>query len=86
MPLIPDYSTDTLDDTDALLGVTSGGTAKRYLGTQFVKPTELGTVAGFDDCIANLANIGFTFGGLFDGHGVYATGPVRFIVRDFVIS
>ncbi len=30
--------------------------------------------------------IGFTFGGMFAGHGVYALAPVRFIIREWMIQ
>jgi hypothetical protein len=41
----------------------------------------------FETCLANLENIGFTFGGMFAGHGVYVTGgKVRFILRSYVIE
>ena len=40
----------------------------------------------FADCIANLQHVGFTFGGNFAGHGVYADGPVRFVLKSFTIT
>jgi hypothetical protein len=41
----------------------------------------------FSDCIANLAHLGFTFGGDFAGHGVYAAnGAVRFILKDYSVT
>lgn len=43
-------------------------------------------IAGFYDCVANLANAGFTFGGMFAGHGVVATGDVRFALQMFTIT
>lgn len=42
--------------------------------------------AGFANCVANIANVGFSFGGWSAGHGVYASGPSRFILRSFTIS
>jgi len=41
----------------------------------------------FNTAISQLANIGFTFGGTFAGHGVYVTGGnARFILRQYSIS
>ena len=41
----------------------------------------------FKNAISDLANIGFTFGGTFAGHGVYVTsGSVRFILKEFNIT
>ncbi len=42
--------------------------------------------AGFANCIANIGNIGVTFGGMFAGHGVYAAGPSRFVLKSFTVS
>ena len=40
--------------------------------------------AEFADCIANLENVGFTFGGDFAGHGVDVNGgAVRFILKEY---
>ena len=39
----------------------------------------------FNTAIAQLANIGFTFGGTFAGHGVYVTGA-RFILKQYAVS
>ncbi len=41
---------------------------------------------GFANCIANVANVGFSFGGWSAGHGVYAKGPSRFILKSFTIK
>lgn len=42
--------------------------------------------AEFQDCVANLAHFGFTFGGDFAGHGVYvARGSSRFILKKYDI-
>jgi len=41
----------------------------------------------FSAAISQLANVGFTFGGTFAGHGVYVTrGNARFILRQYSIS
>jgi len=41
----------------------------------------------FNTAIAQLANIGFTFGGTFAGHGVYVTGGgARFILKQYAVS
>lgn len=41
----------------------------------------------FARCVANLARVGFTFGGMFAGHGVYSVGgDVRFTVKSFEIT
>ena len=41
----------------------------------------------FENAISNLANLGFTFGGTFAGHGVYvAGGSARFILKEFKIT
>jgi hypothetical protein len=41
----------------------------------------------FADCISNLAHWGFTFGGDFAGHGVYARGGrIRFVLKEFRAS
>ena len=43
--------------------------------------------AEFNNCISQLANIGFTFWGTFAGHGVYvAGGSARFILKQFSID
>ncbi len=42
--------------------------------------------AGFLNCISALGNIGFTFGGMFAGHGVYAAGPSRFVLKSFAVA
>ena len=42
--------------------------------------------AGFVNCINNLGNIGLTFGGWSAGHGVYAQGPARFVLRSLTVS
>jgi hypothetical protein len=42
--------------------------------------------AAFDYCVANLAHLGFTFGGSFAGHGVYVTGgAVRFVLKEYSV-
>jgi hypothetical protein len=39
---------------------------------------------GFQDAVRQADRVGFTFGGGDGyGHGVYATGPARFVVLDF---
>ena len=41
----------------------------------------------FNAAISQLANVGFTFGGTFAGHGVYVTGGnARFILRQYSVS
>ena len=41
----------------------------------------------FADCVANTGNIGFTFGGTFAGHGVYAaTGSARFVLKSYEVA
>jgi hypothetical protein len=41
----------------------------------------------FNTAISQLANVGFTFGGTFAGHGVYVTGGnARFILRQYSVS
>jgi hypothetical protein len=41
----------------------------------------------FNGAISQLANVGFTFGGTFAGHGVYVTGGnARFILRQYSVS
>ncbi len=42
--------------------------------------------AGFAACIADIGNIGFTFGGWSAGHGVYAVGPSRFVLKSFTVA
>ena len=42
--------------------------------------------AGFAACVNNLGNIGFTFGGWSAGHGVYAQGHVRFVLRSLTVT
>ncbi len=38
-------------------------------------------------CVANIQNIGLTFGGEFAGHGVFAQGgPSRFILNSFTVT
>lgn len=41
---------------------------------------------GFANCVAGIGNIGFTFGGWSAGHGVYAQGASRFILKSFTIT
>jgi hypothetical protein len=41
----------------------------------------------FNVAISQLANVGFTFGGTFAGHGVYVTGgTARFILKQYLVS
>lgn len=41
----------------------------------------------FRDCVENLEHLGFTFGGDFAGHGVYAaSGAVRFVLKDYNVA
>jgi hypothetical protein len=41
----------------------------------------------FNTAISQLANVGFTFGGTFAGHGVYVTGRnARFILKQYAVS
>ena len=40
---------------------------------------------GFAAALADVASIGMTFGGTFAGHGVYATGQARFILKDYAL-
>jgi hypothetical protein len=41
----------------------------------------------FERCLEDLGKIGFTFGGIFAGHGVYAIdGAARFILRSYTIA
>lgn len=44
--------------------------------------------AGFNDCVAHAGNVGFTFGGMFAGHGdaVLAPGQARFTLLSFTIQ
>jgi hypothetical protein len=42
--------------------------------------------AGFAALLTELCNIGFTFGGQFAGHGAYATGPARFILKEYSLQ
>lgn len=40
----------------------------------------------FSQTISHLANMGFTFGGVFAGHGVFVTrGSARFVLREFSV-
>jgi hypothetical protein len=42
---------------------------------------------GFMDCVKNVQNVGFTFGGMFAGHGVFCKeGEARFVLRSFTVS
>jgi hypothetical protein len=60
-----------------------------------IEPSEWTSVFGvagssartdFADCVTNLANLGFTFGGVFAGHGVYVTdGAVRFVLKQYSV-
>ena len=38
---------------------------------------------GFRAALSNLCAVGFTFGGMFAGHGVYATAAARFVLTNF---
>jgi hypothetical protein len=41
----------------------------------------------FNAAISQVANVGFTFGGAFAGHGVYVTGGnARFILKQYSVS
>jgi hypothetical protein len=41
----------------------------------------------FNAAISQLANVGFTFGGTFAGHGVFVTGGnARFVLKEFSVS
>ena len=40
----------------------------------------------FRTTLSNLGSVGFTFGGMFAGHGVYLTGGnARFVLKEFDI-
>ena len=41
--------------------------------------------ASFTNDINAAGAIGFTFGGMFAGHGVYAVGPVKFTINEFSV-
>jgi len=74
----------------ASVELTSPG---KFLLTTTIAPEDWTSVFGvvgkdapahFIDCVANLAHLGFTFGGDFAGHGVYVTnGDVRFTLKEF---
>ncbi len=60
-----------------------------------IEPSEWSSVFGavgnavpaeFGDCVANLAHLGFTFGGDFAGHGVYTNGAVRFVLKEYSVT
>ncbi len=41
----------------------------------------------FNAAISKLANVGFTFGGTFAGHGIFVTGGnARFVLKEFSVS
>jgi hypothetical protein len=40
----------------------------------------------FHTAIADLEHVGFTFGGMFAGHGVYVIGQARFVLKQFSIK
>jgi hypothetical protein len=40
----------------------------------------------FHAAIADLEHVGFTFGGMFAGHGVYVIGQARFVLKQFSIK
>lgn len=41
--------------------------------------------AGLQAALADLENVGFTFGGKFAGHGVYAVGSARFVLTEHAL-
>lgn len=41
---------------------------------------------GFQAALLDLESVGFTFGGMFAGHGAYAEGQARFYIREFTVS
>ena len=73
-------------------GDTVGVVGAQGSGSQLIDATGLGIVVDRPDhrresCIAQLGSIGFTFGGTFAGHGVYAVdGPARFVLKDFMVE
>lgn len=42
--------------------------------------------AGLQALLGDLDNIGFTFGGMFFGHGVYSIGPARFALLEYTLN
>jgi len=40
----------------------------------------------FHSAIADLVHVGFTFGGMFAGHGVYVIGEARFVLKHFSVK
>jgi hypothetical protein len=42
--------------------------------------------AGFQALLDDLEKVGFTFGGQFAGHGVYAVGAARFVLTDYTLE
>ncbi len=44
------------------------------------------SLAGFQSAVSSVGNIGFTFGGMFAGHGVFAQGPSRFVLKQFTAA
>lgn len=55
--------------------------------TSVEKMTAKNNPVEFKAAIDNAARVGFTFGGGDGyGHGVYATGPAKFVLEDFIIE
>ena len=71
------------------VSINSAGT---YTFTEVLDPAKWtavygkGDVNGFNGCLSNLYGVGFTFGGMFAGHGVYSSGPSKFTVKDYTIG
>jgi hypothetical protein len=67
-------------------------TAGEHMLSHPLKPSSWTSVFGKNDAegfaaaLANLDVVGFTFGGDFAGHGVYAVGDMTFIVRNFQVN
>src|SRR5262245_6631367 len=74
------------------------GAARDYEVSVELKPENWSDVFGasgnehpqaFADAVANAGVIGFTFGGMFAGHGIYVkqgTGSVRFVLKEYSIK
>jgi hypothetical protein len=41
---------------------------------------------GFAALLADMATVGFAFGGMFAMHGVYATSPARFVLEEYILQ
>jgi len=66
--------------------LTANLTGQQWISVYGKRGDDPSAARGFAVALADVANIGMTFGGTFAGHGVYATGQAKFILKDYTLD